>query len=262
MRLTVAVITKNEERNLARCLTSVPFADEIVVVDCGSTDRTVEIARQFTDRVVHHEWEGHVRQKQYAADTAAHDWILSLDADEEVSPGLRGLIEAWKQSEPAFVAYRVRRRTFYLGRWINHSGWYPDRRVRLFDRRQASWGGYDPHDEVICRGPVGDLAGDLHHYSYRDLSHHLRQIDSYTTIMAEQYWRKGRRTSLIDLVFRPPFAFFKKFVLQGGFLDGRRGFVVCALTAYYVFCKYAKLWEKVLMTQAGAPAPHGNDGKK
>jgi glycosyltransferase involved in cell wall biosynthesis len=246
MRLTVAVITKDEERNIARCLASVPFADEIVVVDCGSADRTGEIARQFTDRVVFHEWEGHVRQKQRAVDLAANDWILALDADEEVDAPLRRLIEELKARGPTHDAYTVHRRTFYLGKWINHSGWYPDTRIRLFDRRKARWGGYDPHDEVICDGAVGALDGDLLHYSYRDLSHHLQQIDSYTTIMARKYWEKGRRARLMDLLFRPPFAFAKKFVAQRGFLDGWRGFVVCALTAYYVFCKYAKLWELAL----------------
>ncbi|NLH50210.1 MAG: glycosyltransferase family 2 protein [Myxococcales bacterium] len=247
MKISVTVITRDEERNIARCLASVPFADEIVVVDSGSTDQTVEIARQFTDRVVTHEWEGHVRQKQYAVDLAAHDWILSLDADEVVSEPLRHLIEDWKTREPAADAYLVNRRTFYLGKWINHSGWYPDARIRLFDRRRSRWGGYDPHDEVICAGRTGVLAGDLLHYSYRDLSHHLQQIDKYTSIMAEQFWAKGRRASLPDLLFRPPFAFLKKYVAQGGFLDGRHGLLVCILTAYYVFCKYAKLWERSLV---------------
>jgi len=241
--ISVTVITKDEEDNLARCLASVPFADEIVVIDSGSADRTVEIARQFTERVEFHAWEGHVKQKQYAVDVARHDWILSLDADEEVHESLRRLImDLWKTA-PACDAYRVRRRVFYLGKWINHSGWYPDKRIRLFDRRRARWGGYDPHDEVVCDGRVGELAGDLNHYSYRDVSHHLRRIDEYTTIMAREYRKRGKRATLADLVFRPPFAFFKKYVLNRGFLDGRHGFVVCLLTAYYVFCKYLKLWE-------------------
>lgn len=244
MQLTVAVITKNEEDNIERCLAAVPFADEIVVVDCGSEDRTVEIAKKFTDRVVHHEWEGHVKQKQYAVDIAANDWILSVDADEQVSPALGKMIETLKADGPRHDAYTVNRKVFYLGRWINHSGWYPDRRIRLFDRRKAHWGGYDPHDEVVCSGTVGRLDADLNHYSYRDLAHHLQVINNYTTIMAERYWEKGRRATLLDLVFRPPFAFVKKYVFKAGFLDGAHGLLVCSLTAYYVFCKYAKLWEK------------------
>ena len=246
MKITVAVITKNEEANIARCLASVPFADEIVVVDSGSTDDTVAIARRFTDRVVQREWLGHVEQKQVAVDLASHDWILSLDADEEVGPPLRGLIEGLRQAGGQADAYTVCRRTFYLGRWINHSGWYPDRRIRLFDRRRARWGGRNPHDEVICDGTVAQLPGDLNHYSYRDLDHHLSRINEYTTIMAREHWERGKRATLADVVLRPPFAFVKKYLLQRGFLDGRHGFVVCALTAYYVFCKYAKLWERGL----------------
>jgi glycosyltransferase involved in cell wall biosynthesis len=243
MRLSLTVITKNEEQNIDRCLASAPFADEIVVVDCGSADRTVEIARRYTDRVIHHDWEGHVRQKQFAVDAASNDWILSLDADEQVSEPLRALIENLKRVEPTADAYAVRRRTFYLGRWICHSGWYPDARIRLFHRGKARWGGIDPHDEVICDGRVAELRGDLNHYSYRDLAHHLRQIDSYTTIMAARYFEQGRRARLSDLLLRPPFAFAKAFVFQAGFLDGVRGLIIASLAAYYDFVKYAKLWE-------------------
>jgi len=244
MRISVTVITKNEEHNIARCLGSVPFADEIIVVDCGSADRTVEAAQRFTDRIIFHEWAGHVRQKQFAVEQAAHDWIFSLDADEEVSPELAQALERLKTTEPAADAYTVKRRVFYLGKWIKHSGWYPDRRIRLFNRRRAHWGGIDPHDEVRCAGPVGRLEADLLHYSYRDLAHHLAVINNYTTIMADRYAEKGRRATWLDLLFRPPFAFLKKFVLQAGFLDGWHGLLICALTAYYVFAKYAKLWEK------------------
>jgi glycosyltransferase involved in cell wall biosynthesis len=251
MRLSVTVIAKNEERNIARCLESAPFADEIVVVDCGSADRTVEIAARYTGRVIHHDWEGHVKQKQFAADAAAHDWILSLDADEVVSEPLRAAIEKLKLAEPDGDAYRVCRRVFYLGKWIGHAGWYPDRRIRLFDRRRARWGGIDPHDEVLCDGRVRDLAGDLLHYSYRDLSHHLKQIDSYTTIMSRRYWENGRRANLADLLFRPPFAFFKSFVLQRGFLDGWRGLVIASLAAHYDLAKYAKLRELALAPDEG-----------
>ncbi len=253
-KLTVTVITFNEADNIARCLESVPFADEIVVVDSGSTDGTVDIARRFTERVVHHDWPGHVAQKQYAVDLATHDWILSLDADEVVDVGLRRLIEQWKTAEPPYDAYTVCRRTFYLGRWINHSGWYPDTRIRLFDRRQARWEGYNPHDLVVCRGRVGELRGDLLHYSYRNLAHHLKRIDEYTTIMAREYHERGKRARRLDIVLRPPLAFLKKYLLKLGFLDGFHGLIVCALTAYYVFCKYLKLWE--LQTRpAGAPPP-------
>ncbi len=246
MNITVAIITKNEEANIGRCLASAPFADEVVVVDSGSTDRTVEIAKELGARVVNHAWVGHVKQKQHAVDIATHDWIFSLDADEEVSEPLRRLIRQLKEEGAKHDAYTVRRKTFYLGRWIDHSGWYPDTRIRFFNRQKAHWGGYDPHDEVVCEGRIGVLDGDLNHYSYRDLTHHLQRINEYTGIMARERWDQGKRATMFDIVLRPPFAFCKKYFLQKGFLDGRHGFVVCALAAYYVFCKYAKLWERGL----------------
>lgn len=242
-KLAVTVITKNERDNIDRCLASVPFADEIVVLDSGSDDGTAEIARRYTDRVIETDWPGHVKQKQRAVDAASHDWILALDADEEVTPALAGSIQkALADPNPA-GAYELTRKVFYLGRWIEHCGWYPEWRVRLFDRRQARWGGYDPHDRVETEGRVGRLDGDLNHYSYRDVAHHVSRINEYTTIMARELHERGRRAGLWSLVARPLFTFFKKYVLQLGFLDGAPGLVVCALASYYVFLKYLKLWE-------------------
>ncbi|MCB1154094.1 glycosyltransferase family 2 protein [bacterium] len=243
-KLSVTIIAKNEADNLERCLTSVRFADEIVVLDSGSTDGSVEIARRFTERVVETDWPGHVKQKQRAVDAATHDWILSLDADEEVTPELAESIRAALADPNPPDAYELTRKVYYLGRWIEHCGWYPEWRVRLFDRRKAHWGGYDPHDQVICDGRVARLRGDLHHYSYRNMTHHLSRINEYTTIMADEYAKKGRRASLADMIFRPGFNFFKKYILQRGFLDGAPGFVICVLASYYVFLKYAKLWER------------------
>ncbi len=241
-KLSVTIITKNEEGNIARCLSSVSFADEIVVLDSGSEDRTVEIAKGFTDRVVETDWPGHVKQKQRAVDMAAHDWVLAVDADEEVTPLLRESIQAALQTGDK-DAYELTRKVFYLGRWINHCGWYPEWRIRLFDRKKGEWGGYDPHDKVETTGSVGKLVGDLHHYSYRDVNHHLTRINEYTSIMARQYFEKGRRAKFHDMLLRPPLNFLKKYFFQLGFFDGVAGFAICALASYYVFLKYLKLWE-------------------
>jgi glycosyltransferase involved in cell wall biosynthesis len=241
-RLSVTIITKNEEARLPDALRSVAFADEVVVVDCGSTDRTVEIARGLGATVIHHDWPGHVAQKNYAVKRASHRWVLSLDADERVSPELAERVRAALAS-PAAAGYRVRRRTWYLGRWIAHCGWYPDARVRLFDRERARWGGIDPHDLVEVNGPVADLDADLLHYSYHDLADHLRTINDFTTIAARRYFELGRRCRATDLVFRPVLAFLNKYVMKLGFLDGTPGLVVCLLHGYYVLLKYAKLWE-------------------
>jgi len=242
-KLSVTIITKDEEANIERALESVPFADEIVVVDSGSKDRTCEIAGRYTDRVLFNEWPGHVKQKQFAVDAAAHDWILSIDADEQVSDELALKIKDLLSSQSDADACEVNRRTFYLGRWISHSGWYPDRRIRLFDRRKARWGGYDPHDWVVCDGRIRRINADLLHYPYRDVSHHMKKIDSYTTIMAERLFEKGKRATIPDILFRPGFAFFKKLVFKAAYLDGYPGLVVAGTSALSVLFKYVKLRE-------------------
>ncbi|MCL4234856.1 MAG: glycosyltransferase family 2 protein, partial [Deltaproteobacteria bacterium] len=226
-----------------RCLRAVPFADEIVVFDSGSTDRTVEIARACGARVEITDWPGHVRQKQRAVDAATHDWILALDADEVVSSELAASIRAALADPNPADAYELTRKVFYLGRWIEHCGWYPEWKIRLFDRRKARWGGYDPHDTVECSGRVARLDGDLHHYSYRDVTHHLTRINEYTSIMASELHARGKRSGVFAIIAHPAFTFWKKYVFQLGVLDGVPGFVVCVLAAYYVFLKYLKLWE-------------------
>lgn len=242
-KLSVTIITRDEQANIERALSSVAFADQIVVVDSGSTDRTCELAGRHCEHVLFNPWPGHVKQKQFAVDAAENDWILSIDADEEVSGELAAKIQRIMASEPVADAYEVNRKTHYLGRWIRHSGWYPDKRIRLFNREKARWGGYDPHDWVVCDGKVERIDADLFHYPYRDLSHHLKKIDSYTTIMAQRLFEKGRRASLADITLRPAFAFFKKWFFKAAFLDGYPGLVVAATSAVSVFFKYVKLRE-------------------
>lgn len=242
MKLSAAVIAFNEEANIRACLESLSFCDEVLVVDSGSSDRTADIARSLGARVIVKDWPGHIAQKNFALEAASGDWVLSVDADERVAPELREEIRRALAAETEADGFSMPRRTWYLGRWIRHGGWYPDRKVRLVRKGRARWGGMDPHDRLDCSGPVGALNGDLLHYSYRDLSDHLRRIDSYTTIMAREKRKRGGR-ALPMLVLDPPFKFVKMYVLQRGFLDGWPGFVAAALGSCYVFLKYAKLLE-------------------
>jgi len=244
VNLSVVVITYNEEANIERALKSVAWADEIVVVDSESTDRTVEICRRYTDRVITRPWEGYIAQKNFALSQAAHDWVLSIDADEEVSPELAESIGRAMGGDHRFDGYMVKRRVFYLGRWINHCGWYPDWRTRLVLKGKARWVGDQVHETLEVDGSVGRIEdGDLNHYSYRNISDHLARIDRYTTLIARRNFESKRRARWYALLLRPIFNFFKKYFLQLGFLDGRQGFIVCVLASYYVFLKYAKLWE-------------------
>jgi glycosyltransferase involved in cell wall biosynthesis len=241
--LTATVITLNESAHLAAALQSVSWADEIVVVDSQSTDATVEIARRFTDRVVIRDWPGYIAQKNFAASIASHDWILSLDADERVTPELAAEIQALLTSAPPAAGYRVPRVSHYLGRWIRSTDWYPDPQMRLYDRRRAQWTGRLVHESVAVDGPVGRLSADLQHYPYRDVSHHLATIDRYTSLAARQMFEDGRRAGALELALHPPAALLRNYVLRGGFRDGTVGLIVSILNSYYVYLKFAKLWE-------------------
>lgn len=249
--LSVVVITRNEAANIRAALESVRWADELVVVDSGSTDDTVRIARELADRVAARGWEGYGAQKNHAAGLAAHDWILSLDADERVSPALAREIRSLLDAEPAARGYRCPRVTRYLGRWIRSTDWYPDLQLRLYDRRAARWSDRLVHESVVVDGAVGRLRGELEHHAYRDVSHHLQTIDRYTTLAARQMRREGRRAVWIDLAVRPPAAFVRNYVLRGGLRDGARGLIVSMLNAGYVFLKFAKLWERQRNESAG-----------
>jgi (heptosyl)LPS beta-1,4-glucosyltransferase len=242
-KVSVTVITRNEAADIADALTSVAWADEIVVVDSQSSDDTVAIARRFTDRVMVREWPGYVAQKNYAASAASHDWILSLDADERVTPALASEIQARLATPPTDAAFRIPRVTWHLGQWIRSTDWYPDFQLRLYDRRAAEWTGKYVHEAVAVRGTVGQLRGELQHYAYRDIADHLETIDRYTTLAARQMHESGRRAGLGDLAVHPFLAFLRNYVVRAGFREGATGFVVSRMNAYYVFLKFAKLWE-------------------
>jgi len=253
-KVTATVITLNEERNLEDALQSLAWVDEIVVVDSGSTDATIDIARRHGARVETRAWGGYGAQKNHAASIAAHDWILSVDADERVPPELAAEIRALLERVPDRRGYRVPRVTWYLGRWIRGTDWYPDYQLRLYDRRAAAWNGRRVHESVALTEPAGRLTHDLHHFAYRDLSHHLATIDRYTTLAAEQWRDEGRRVSVAALLLNPPAAFLRNYVLRRGFTLGTPGLVVSILNSYYVFLKFAKLYELARSSHPAAPA--------
>jgi glycosyltransferase involved in cell wall biosynthesis len=242
-KVTATLITLNEAANIAAALGSVAWADEIVVVDSGSTDDTVALAQKAGARVEVRAWPGYSAQKNYAASIASHDWILSLDADERVTPALAGEIKALIASDPPRRGYRVPRISHYLGRWIRGTDWYPDYQLRLYDRRAGRWNGRAVHESVALEGEPGVLTSDLQHYPYRDISHHLATIDRYTTLAADEMRAAGRVPSMAGVALHPPFAFLRNYILRRGFLNGSAGLTVSVLNSYYVFLKLAKARE-------------------
>jgi len=254
-KLSVTVITRNEAADIAAALDSVAWADEIVVVDSHSTDDTVAIARARARQGIVRDWPGYAAQKNFAASVASHDWILSLDADERVTPELGKEIRALLAASPSCQAYRVPRVTWHLGRWIRSTDWYPDHQLRLYDRRAAKWTGQYVHEAVTVDGAIGTLKGELLHYAYRDVTDHLETIDRYTTLAARQMYENGRRVDALALAAHGPLAFLRNYVARGGFRDGSVGLIVSSMNAYYVFLKYAKLWELQRTGNANGVAP-------
>ncbi len=243
-KISACVITFNEEQKIRRCLASLTWCDELVVMDSFSTDRTVEICREFTDRVYQHQWLGYVGQRNLVRELATHPWILFLDADEEVSPGLRDEILArFERAPAACLGYEFPRLVYYLGRWIRHGEWYPDVKLRLFNKTYGRTEGEEPHDRVVVNGPVCRLRHPVFHYTYDDVRDHLDTLNRFSSISAQQKFIAGSRFHWHDLLFRPVFRFFKGYVLRAGFLDGMPGFLIAVLNGYAAFVKYVKLWE-------------------
>ena len=208
-------------------------------------------------------WPGYIAQKNFAAEQASHDWIFSLDADERVTPELAAEIKAAdRRAVRAPPGYRVPRVTFHLGRWMRSTDWYPDYQLRLYDRRRARWAGKYVHESVKADGPVEDLRSELQHFAYRDLAHHLQTMDRYTTLAAKQMFEEGRRAGFFDLMVHPPAAFFRNYVLRGGFRDGMPGLIVSAMNARYVGLKFAKLWELCSPSTSTPRAPGAGDSNR
>lgn len=240
MKISATIITFNEQRNIARAIESLRCFDEVVVVDSGSVDRTVEIAARLGARVIEHPWEGFARQKNFAAEQARYDWIFSIDADESLSEALEAEIWQLRKTGPDRDAYTVPRLAQYLGRWILHSGWYPDRKVRLYDRRKGRWTGSYVHESVQVDGTVGHLTANLLHYTCDSLTQHLETMNRYTTLAAQQLVAERVPIGWRHLLLDPPWTFFRTYVLQRGFLDGVEGLAIAYMAALYNFVKYAK----------------------
>lgn len=243
-RLSAVVICKDEERHIRDCLQSVAWCDEIVVVDSGSSDRTVAIAKERTPKVFHRDWTGFVDQINYALSQATGDWVLCIDADERCTPRLQTAIRNALASGIQDGGFEVRRHTWYLGRWINHGGWYPDWKVRCFRRDGARCEGHEPHYRIVPQGPVRRLDADLVHYTYDNFQDQLRTVDRFSTIVADQWHRKGKRFGVLKALIHAWAKFMGCYFLKLGILDGFPGYVIAVTSAFYVFCRYVKLAER------------------
>lgn len=242
-KISVAIITKDEERNIRECLESVKWAGDIVVVDSGSTDRTREICEQYSVRFHSEEWKGFSRQKNSAIDKTRNEWVLSLDADERVTPELREEILKIMETGSARDGYFIARKNFFCGRWIRRCGWFPDHNLRLFRKSRGRFLEREVHERIEINGTVGTLKNPMEHWTYRSLSDFLTRMERYSTLAAREMAREGRRYHLHDAVFRPPFTFLQMYFLRAGFREGYAGFLLSSLYSIYTFVKYSKLKE-------------------
>jgi glycosyltransferase involved in cell wall biosynthesis len=248
--LSVIVITKNEERNIVECLESARWASEIVVVDGGSDDKTVELARGFTSKVYLKPWEGYGASKNFALQQCTCDWVLWLDADERLTKELSSEVLAVVNQEPGdYAGYEVPRRAFFLGRWIRHSGWYPGYVLRLFRRGTGEFTENKVHERLDIHGKVGRLQSDLLHFTDPNLWHYFEKFNRYTTLAAEELDGGGVHFGVAQLIVKPVWVFTRMYVVKMGFLDGIQGFILSVVSACYVFTKYAKLWELSARTE-------------
>ena len=243
-RLSAAIITKDEEANIERCLEALGFVDEIVIVDSGSTDRTLEICERYNCRIVRAEWGGYGKNKQLAVDSADNDWVLSIDADEEVTPELAREIEEVLSQDSVLSGYRIRWLSCYLGRWIRHSGWNRKYKTKLFDRTKGGYTGDLLHETVKLTGETGRLRNVLKHYTYPDLETVVRKAHMYADMAAEEMYAAGKRSSIPNAYMHALWTYVKTLVFNLGFMDGWVGHALATNTAYAVFLKYLKLWEK------------------
>jgi glycosyltransferase involved in cell wall biosynthesis len=242
--LSVIVITKNEEHNIVECLESVGWANEIVVVDCGSDDKTVEMARHYSQKVYIKPWEGYAESKNFALQQCTGDWIFWLDADERITKELGEEIQGLlTQAITGVVGFEVSRKAFFLGKWIKHCGWYPGHVLRLFRRGFGRWSEKKVHEHLEIEGRISRLKADLLHYTDPNLRHYFDKFNRYTTLAADELAANGERFHLSQLIVRPTWQFVRMYIIKMGFLDGLQGFILCILSSCYVFTKYAKLWE-------------------
>lgn len=248
-RLSAVIITRNEEANLRRCLESVSFADELIVVDSDSTDKTTSIAREMGAKVYSNEWKGYGAAKQEGVNQARGQWILSIDADEQIPSELAKEIVKTIKSSNGTAGFYINRKSMFLGRWILHCGWYPDYVLRLFQRDKGRFDEAIVHEKVVADGEIGFLKGEILHYSYPDLESYMQKFNRYTTLGAEEEFRKGNKSGYFSVLIKPPVAFIKYYIIKLGFLDGLEGFILSVLSSMSVFVKYTKL--RALNKKAG-----------
>lgn len=246
MKISASVIVYNEEANIRELCESIQWVDEIVIVDSFSSDRTREIAAEFTDKIFEYEFKGYKDKHEFADAKTTGDWILWMDADERVTPELRAEIEALRLKDPKDLpdGLEMPRKTWFAGRWIKHSGWYPDYQMRLYRKEASYWDGVAPHETARVRGRVERLKGHILHYTKKDLSEYHRTVDSYTTLAAAALEKDGRNSSGTAMFFNSIAGFLRSYIVKQGFRDGAQGLIIAMFTAYGVFLKYAKLWER------------------
>lgn len=245
-KISVAIITFNEEASIRRTLDSVRWVDEIVVIDSGSTDRTVSICREYTDNVMHQDWLGFAGQKNFAIDRTTGDWVLSLDADEPIEPGLADEIRRIVSSSSALNGYRIPRKTYFLGKQIRYGGWYPDYNLRFFQKGKGRFEERAVHEAIKVNGKVGRTNHAIQHYAYPDLATYMSSINKYSSLAVSVMAGQGIgrfKTGWVNILLRPMGTFLFKYIVRGGFLDGKHGLVLNLFHSWYVFAKYAKAWE-------------------
>ncbi len=249
------VICFNEEQQISDCLKSLEFCDELIVIDSGSTDKTLEIAKQFGAKVFYRGWTGFRDQKAFGLSHCSNQWVINLDADERVSDRLKeeilSVLERSKKQEQLSDGYEINRVVYFQGRWWRRGGWYPEFRLRFFKKETIEWGGVDPHEKPICSGKIERLSGEILHYTYSDFFDQASRLLKYSNIMAKEEYREGKRSSFLKVLFNPISRFFKFYFVKRGILEGRVGFAVAVLEAYYTFLKYLFLWEKGLSKKDG-----------
>ena len=246
MKISASIIVFNEEENIAELCETVSWCDEIVIIDSSSTDKTVEIAQKYTDKIFQREFKGYKDKHEFADSKTTGDWIFWIDADERVTPELRESIENLKKSNEADLpdGFWIARKTWYLGRWIKHSGWYPDYQMRLYRKSASYWDGVSPHETARVKGNTEKLKGEFLHYTKKNLSEHHHVLDRYSGLAAEYMFNNGKKVGAFNLFFNPISAFLRHYIIKQGFRDGVPGLIIAMFTAYSVFLKYAKVWEK------------------